>query len=54
MYVCMYVCMYTSSNRVLVRLGLGTLIGCWLQLDAKCIYVCMYECMESGHLPKAV
>ena len=40
--VCMYVCMYVyfnewGSNKVLVRLGLDTLIGCWPQLDTKYI-----------------
>ena len=40
MYVCMYVCMYVyfnewKSNRVMVRLGLDTLIGC--------VYVCVRE-----------
>ena len=42
-YICMYVCMYVylnkwRSDRVLVRLGLNTLIGCMY----VCIYVCMY------------
>ena len=44
-YVCMEVYFTDwSSNRVLVRLGLDTLIG-WQQLDSKYIfpmYVCMY------------
>ena len=46
MYVCMYVyilkCMYMwRSNRVLVRLGLDTLIGIIVCIIA-CMYVCMY------------
>ena len=50
-YVCMYVCMYVCinewrSDRVLVRLGLDTLIG-WLQLD---MYVCTYVCMYSMYV----
>ena len=45
MYVCMYVYLNKwRSDRVLVRLGLNTLIG-WLHVV---MYVCMYILMSGG------
>ena len=55
MYVCMYVYLNErKSNRVLVRLGLDSLIG-WLQLGNKYIvpvgsmYVCVLYYMVNGN-----
>ena len=55
MYVCMFVCMYVyfnewSTDRVLVRIGLNTLIGwrnvcMYVCMYVLCVYVCMYVCM---------
>ena len=52
MYACKYVrmyayFMYTLMSRVLVRLGLNTLIGCMYDVNMmlECMYVCMHACM---------
>ena len=50
-YLCMYVYFneWRSDIRVLVRLGLNTLIG-WLHAVSMyvCTYVCMYTLMSGG------